>query len=98
MVGKYLGGSSFINNAASDAVSHRFCHGIAIHYISKHIYRGINRCSCEAYIGSIRQRVVQILGKAVTALYSLIGNGHILFHIRLRTMGFVGYADDVGSI
>ena len=98
MVGKHLGGSSFINDATSDTISHRFRHGVGIYYISKHIYRGINRCSCEAYIGSIRQRVVQILGKAVTALYSLIGNGHILFHIRLRTMGFVGDADDVGSI
>ena len=41
---------------------------------------------------------MQILGKSIAALHAFIGNGHILFYIRLRTMGFVGDADDVGTV
>ena len=98
VVSKHLGGSSFINDTSGDTVCHRFCHGVAIHHIAKHIYCCINRRSREPHVSGIGQGVVQILGKAITAFHAFISNGYILFHIRLRTVGFVGDADNVGTV
>ena len=41
---------------------------------------------------------MQVLGKAIAALYAFFSNGHILLHIRLRTVGFVGDTDDIGTV
>ena len=41
---------------------------------------------------------MQILGKTIATLHALIGNSYILFHIRLRTVGFIRDTDDIGAV
>ena len=50
-----LGGTSFVHNTPCDTILHRFGHRIGIYHLAKHIYRGINRCSCETYVRGIGQ-------------------------------------------
>ena len=98
MIGEHLGGTAFIHNAPRDFVGHGFCHRVGIHHLTKHFNSGINRCARETHISRFWQGIVQIGGKAITALHPAFGHANILVDIGLRAVSLIGDANDVGAV
>lgn len=98
MVEQYLCRAAFVNNPSCDAVRDRFGHGIGIDHLTKHVDRSINRRSRKTDIGRIRQRIVQVLGKSVITLDTLVRLPDLQRKIGLRTVCLIRNADDVGPL
>ena len=84
-----------VNKIDGNAVTHRFGHGVGIHHRTKYFDRPVHRRSGKAYIGSIRQGIMQILGKAIFTLYTRFGHFYLLVKVNLASVRFIGYADNI---
>ena len=87
-----------VNKIDSNAVTHRFGHGVGIHYRAENFDRPVHRRSGKAYIGSIRQGIMQILGKAVFTLHTRFGHFDLLVKVDLASVRFIRNTNDIGSI
>jgi len=89
VVEDHLGGAAFVNDGHGDLVGHRFGHGIGVHHRTEHIQRRIDRRAGESHIGRVRQRVVQILGKAKGPLHPVFRDLELLVQIHLAAVRLV---------
>ena len=87
-----------VNKIDSDAVTHRFGHGVGIHHRTEYFNRPVHRRSGKAYIGSVRQGIMQILGKAVFAFHTRFGHFDLLVKVDLASVRFIRNTNDIGSI
>ena len=90
--------ASFINDPACNTVRNGFRHRVRIHDIAENAYCLVNRRSREADISRIRERIVQIFCKTVTAPHAVRLTSHLLCEIGLRTVSFIRNANNVCPI
>ena len=87
-----------VNKIDGNAVTHRFGHGIGIHYRTKYFNRPVHWRSGKAYIGCVWQGIVQILGKAIFTLHTRFGHFDLLVKVDLASVRFIRNTNDIGSI
>ena len=90
--------TSVIDEVDCNAVTHGLSHRIGVHNTAEHLNRGVNRRSGKAYVSRIGKRVMQILCKAVCAIYSFCGNFDLLIKIDLASVSLVRNADHICSV
>ena len=87
-----------VNKIDGNAVTHRFGHGVGIHHRAENFDRPIHRRSGKADIGSIRQGIMQILGKAVFAFHTRFGHFDLLVEVDLASVRLIRNTNDIGSV
>ena len=58
----YLGNAWNILDVFSNFIVHRLLHGVAVHYITEHLNRFGDRCTCKADECGIRKRRAELFG------------------------------------
>ena len=98
LVKGYSRSTTVINEIDRNAITHRFGHRVSIYNSTKDFYRIVNGCTRKANVSSIRQRIVQVLGKAIRTLYPGVRDANLLVEVDLATVRFIGNADNIASV
>ena len=90
--------TSVVNKINRNAILHGFSHRISVDNLAENINCSVNRRAGKTNIGSVRQRIVQILCKSVFTLNTFIGYSHFLIEIYLTAVRFIGNANHICSV
>jgi len=98
IVQKYLGCAAFIHNRYSDFIPHRFGHGIGIDHRAEYVERCIDRRAGKTDIGGVGQRVVQVVGKAVSLFNFGFRDCDFLIQVGLAAVRLVGNTNHIAAV
>ena len=98
LVKRYTSRTTVINEIDSNAITDSFGHSVGIYDLTKDFDCCINRSSGKANVCSVRERIVQILCKAVSAFHACIGYLDFLLQIDLASVSFVRNANDIRPV